>query len=85
MKPAKESAAFKQMVTQEPAWKAFADIFASCLLRPSVPSYDDMLKIRDEMMIKVYKQQDSIKNVLAETERLTQAMLDKDLARAAGK
>jgi ABC-type glycerol-3-phosphate transport system substrate-binding protein len=81
VRSAKESASFRQMVAQEPAWKAFADIFASCLLRPSVPSYAEMEAVRDQMLAKIYKQQESIRTALTQAEQETQRLLDADLAR----
>ena len=59
----------------------FADMFQYTDILPAIPSYDEMATLRDQMMSKVYTQKESVRNALAEAERLTQALLDADLAK----
>ncbi|MBI3973005.1 MAG: extracellular solute-binding protein [Chloroflexi bacterium] len=83
-KSANASTAYQQLLAQDKQWKTFVDMFAYTDILPAIPSYDEMAKIRDEMMTKVYTGKDSIRNALAEAERLTQQLLDADLAKSRG-
>ncbi|HET7769871.1 MAG TPA: extracellular solute-binding protein, partial [Chloroflexota bacterium] len=80
-KSASTSAAYQQLLANDKQWKQFAEMFQYTDILPAIPSYDEMGVLRDQMMTKVYKQQESVRNALAEAERLTQALLDADLAK----
>ena len=80
-KSASTSAAYQQLLANDKQWKQFADMFQYTDILPAIPSYDDMARVRDEMMTKIYRNTDSIRNALAEAERQTQVLLDADVAK----
>ena len=81
-KTAAESTAYKQFVAQDPATKAFADMFPYCGVDPTIPSQGEMRQIMDEIMLKIYNQQVDIKNGLLDAEKRVQALHDADLAQS---
>jgi maltose-binding protein MalE len=81
-KTAADSAAYKQLVAQDPPTKATADMFPYCGVDPTIPSQGEMRQIMDENMLKIYNQQMDIKNALLDAERRVQALHDADLAQS---
>jgi ABC-type glycerol-3-phosphate transport system substrate-binding protein len=79
-KTARDAPAFKQFLVQEPQMKAFADMFPYCQVDPTIPSQGEMRQIMDATMLRIYNQQESMKNALLGAEREVQALHDADLA-----
>jgi hypothetical protein len=61
--------------------RTFAELSPSIDVRPHFPSVEEMFKIVDAAMLRIYKRQDSVRTALAETERQVQRLLDEDHAR----
>jgi ABC-type glycerol-3-phosphate transport system substrate-binding protein len=81
-KSAIDSAAYKQLVAQDPPTKAVADMFPYCGVDPTIASQGEMRQIMDENMLKIYSQQMDMKNALLDAERRVQALHDADLAQS---
>jgi hypothetical protein len=71
---------YKKFVAQDPPTKAFADMFPYCGVDQTIPSQGEMRQIMDATMLKIYSQQEGIKNALLGAEREVQALHDADLA-----
>ena len=84
-KQALASPGYQALLAADKQMKTFIDMFDHTWIIPAVPSYAQTDTIRGQMMTKIYKKQDSIRNALAEAERQSQLLLDADWAKAAAK
>jgi ABC-type glycerol-3-phosphate transport system substrate-binding protein len=78
-KTGKEAPAFRQFLTQEPLMKQFADMFPSCQVDPAIPSQGEMRATMDTTMLRIYNQEEGMKNALLGAEREIQALHDADV------
>jgi multiple sugar transport system substrate-binding protein len=78
---AEQAASYRQFLAEDPDMRTFAELSPSIDVRPHFPSVEEMFKIVDAAMLRIYKRQDSVRTALAETERQVQRLLDEDHAR----
>ena len=83
-KTGKEAAAFRQFLAQEPLMRQFADMFPSCQVDPAIPSQGEMRAIMDTTMLRIYNQEEGMKNALLGAEREVQALHDADVKASKG-